>query len=60
MVNIITDGGGHMTYGIKEYAIDTQADLKKLPTDAAPGSTAICIETSAVYMLNGSRKWVEI
>lgn len=51
---------GHTAYGLQEFAIDTPADLDMLPIDVPMGSTAICISTGAVYMINSSRKWVEI
>jgi hypothetical protein len=60
MVNMITDGGGHTIYGIKEYVVDKESDVKDLPTNAKAGSTAICIETSSVYMINSSREWVKL
>lgn len=51
---------GHTTYGLKEYAIDTEADLENLPIDIPMGSVAIVIESGRVYMLNGSGEWVLI
>lgn len=60
MINMITDGGGHTVYGVTEYVIDSEDDVQSLPTSAKPGSTAICIATSSVYMLNSERKWVEL
>lgn len=56
----ITANSGHTAYGLKEYTIDTKADLDDLPLETPMGSIAFCIDTSSVYMLNGSRKWVEI
>ena len=46
-----------------EYAGDTPADLASLPTEeryVKPGSVAIVISTSDVYMLNSQREWVMI
>lgn len=47
--------------GVKTYAVDTEEELKKLPkTVNYFGSSAICIETGDVYMLNGSGVWKKI
>lgn len=46
-----------------EYAVDTPTDLASLPTEeryVKPGSVAIVISTSDVYMLNSQREWVMI
>lgn len=51
---------GHVKYGVQEFIIDTLADLDSLPLDVPMGSTAFCIETSTVYMLNGKKEWREI
>lgn len=51
---------GHTTYGIKEFVLDTIADLVDLPVDATMGSTAFIIATGAVYMLNSAGEWVEV
>ena len=59
MIGIMKDAG-KVTYGLKEYAVDTAAEVDLLPTDCAMGSSAFVIETGDVYMLNGSRKWVQI
>lgn len=59
MVNVLSNSG-HTAYGLREYVIDTVADLEDLPIEVPVGSTAFCIATSAVYMINSSREWVEI
>lgn len=44
-----------------EFVIDTVADLASLPTsprEVSPGSAAICIENSEVYMLTADKRWV--
>lgn len=47
--------------GVKTYAVDSEEELKKLPkTVNYFGSSAICIETGDVYMLNGSGVWKKI
>ena len=57
---ITSSNSGHTAYGLKDYVIDRKADLEDLPVDVPMGSTAFCIEDSSVYMINGSREWVEI
>lgn len=56
----ISSNGGHTAHGQKEFIIDSKDDLLDLPIEVGIGSTAFCIADSSVYMLNGSRKWVEI
>ena len=53
--------GERIAYGIKHYNLDDESDLKKLPTTKETmGCTCFVISTSKYYMLNGSKKWVEI
>lgn len=53
--------GGHTTYNLKEYVVDTPEDLEYLPVEGiAMGSIALVISKSAVYMLNSAGEWVEI
>lgn len=43
-----------------EFVIDKIEDIATLPTNfnqVAPGSVAICIEDSEVYMLNTKGRW---
>lgn len=47
-------------YNLREYVLDTEADVANLPKTDAPGSTAFVIETSAVYMCNTEGEWIEI
>lgn len=49
---------GEIVYGIKEYLLDSSADITELPTNIRSGSTAIVIPTGVKYVLNGSKKWV--
>ena len=57
----IGSNGQRIAYGIKNYNLDSEADLKKLQTRNEPmGSTCFVISTSKYYMLNSSNKWVEI
>lgn len=53
--------GERITYGIKHYNLDTEADLANLPKGKkAMGCTCFVISTSKYYMLNSEQKWVEI
>lgn len=53
--------GERISYGIKHYNLDTEADLAKLPTaNEFMGCTCFVISTSKYYMLNSDRKWVQI
>lgn len=56
----IMKNGGHTTYGLKEYVVDSTEDINSLPLDGVMGSTAFVIETGDVYMLNGKKEWVKI
>lgn len=50
--------GGHDTYNIKQFTLDTPDDLPNLPTSGiAVGSAALVISTSDVYMLNSKGEW---
>ena len=55
-----TSQSGHVTYGLLEFMIDTVNDLDQLPINAPMGSTAFCIETGSVYILNGKHEWKEV
>lgn len=58
----IKQGNQQDTY-YTEYAVDTPADIASLPTERKyikPGSVAIVISTSDVYMLNSHGEWVMI
>ena len=45
MINLLSQSG-HQGYGIKEYVLDTLADLDNLPITDKTGSTAFIISTS--------------
>ena len=50
-----------ITYGIKHYILDTDEDLKSLPSNReSMGTTCFIIENSKYYMVNGKLEWVEI
>ena len=41
----------------EEYIIDSPNDVSNLPTTCGWGSTAICIFSGDVYILNSSKEW---
>ena len=57
MVNLYKQDGETL-YGVKEYILDSPEDVPSLPVNVRPGSTALVIPTSEIYMLNGSKKWI--
>ena len=59
MIKMITTNG-QTQYGISEFVIDSPEDLNEMPLKCGMGSTAICIETGAVYMKNSNGEWKEI
>lgn len=59
MINILSDNG-NISYGVKDFCLDSKADLKNLPKDCRAGSTAFVIEDNSAYMLNSSGEWVKI
>lgn len=46
--------------GADEYIVDSVADLKSIDNVCDMGTVALVIENSAVYIKNGSGKWVEL
>lgn len=53
--------GNKITYGIKHYILDTEADLDLLPSNReSMGTTCFIIENSKYYMVNGKLEWIEI
>lgn len=58
----LTHENGRAVYGLKHFVLDTEAEVKNLPTDdmLIPGSTAFVISTSNSYMLNNQNSWVKI
>lgn len=58
MISIIKEGNRTPVY-VKQYIVDTIADLAALPKDAPHGSSALCLENSVVYLFNGQKQWKE-
>lgn len=42
---------------VVQLVLDTPDDVSTLPTDVGAGSTAICISTAEVYMMNNKGEW---
>ena len=58
MINLYKQDGETL-YGIKEFLLDTEGDVKDLPTKKiGVGSTAMVITSGNLYILNGSHQWV--
>lgn len=53
---------GETLYGIKEFLLDSEDDVKDLPAHnkVHVGSTALVIPTGTLYMLNSLHQWVEV
>lgn len=50
-----------IAYGVKQYTVDTEADLKKIILSTAfPGSVAFVLETSTKYILNNKKEWIKV
>ena len=48
-------------YNYREYTLDTEDDLEKVPTaNCAPGSVCFIIDGSKVFMLTTEKEWKEI
>ena len=53
--------GEKIAYGIKHYNLDTEDDLKNLPSEnEIMGATCFIISTSKYYMFNSNREWIQI
>lgn len=48
---------GHTAYGIKEFVVDEEEDIEKLPIDVPMGSAALVIKTGKVYVMNSQDEW---
>jgi hypothetical protein len=56
MYNII--GYADFNAGVKEYVVDTVAELQELPGDM--GSSAFCFEDKSFYIKNGNDTWEKV
>ena len=46
-------------YGVGGFLCDSASDVSNLPTKTGVGSVALCVDDGKIYILNGSREWVE-
>ena len=51
---------GIYNVALKEYVVDTEADIASVPTDAPAGSKCFVIENSVTYMLNHKKQWKKV
>lgn len=59
-INIYSNSG-NAAYGVKEYIIDTVADIDDLPKTGELGSAALCLENGEVYFFRpDSKKWLPL
>lgn len=47
-------------YNTAEFMFDSADELSSLPTDCGMGSTALCIGSGQVYVLNSNKEWKAI
>lgn len=59
MINLISQSGD-VQYKVVDYVVDTPDDILELSTECAMGSSALVINTSELYMLNGQKEWVKL
>lgn len=50
---------GHTTYGLKEFVLVNEDEIKNLPMDCLAGSTAFIISSTKCLMFDGT-DWREI
>ena len=60
MAFILYKQDGEVLYGIKEFLIDSEEDLKKLPKNVRIGSSALNISSGELFILNRKKKWTLI
>lgn len=54
---------GEIIYGVKDFIVDTPADIATLPTDLDKikvGSQAFVISSSERFMLNSQGAWIKV
>ena len=50
----------NISYGIQKFVLDTDSDIINLPVGIKPGSSALIINSSNIYVLNHEKKWIKI
>ena len=58
MAFILYKQDGEILYGIKEFLIDSEEDLKDLPLNIKSGSSAFILSSGSIYILNKDKKWI--
>lgn len=48
------------SYGVVKLIVDLESEVSSLPTHFTPGSKAIILENSKVFMLTNKKTWIEI
>lgn len=56
----IASNSSEVAYGVTRFLIDTEAEIKDLPTYHTSGSSAFVIENSARYILNNNHEWIKV
>lgn len=59
----LTSQNGHTAYGLKEFVVSTEEEIKNLPIEGIlNGSTAFVIDTATAYMFDKDNEelWVRI
>jgi hypothetical protein len=58
----ILSNSGRRVYGIKQYIVETLADIDSIPllNTVAPGSTVLVVTSKQKYILTRERIWVPI
>lgn len=51
---------GKPAYGVKNYILDTAADIADLSIASTPGSTAYVADSGITYVLNNKEEWVQM
>ena len=50
----------NITYGVKKFIIDTEANVEELPTNVKPGSSALVLSNSSIWVFGFDEKWSKI
>lgn len=59
----LTSQNGHTAYGLKEFIVSTEEEIKELPIEGIlNGSTAFVIDTATAYMFDKDNEelWVKL
>lgn len=59
MINV-TSTSGHVTYGLKEFIVDTRSEIDSLPIDSVPGSSCLVLEDFSIWLMNSNNQWIEL